>query len=170
MNVQHTAMDARMPSAGIRHGDVGICSSADIHLGIAKLIWMKPILVAFMVAAALDANAEPVQPTRPSPNKPPVVLGPIDDRELYGNPLHCVYHELRSASVHLLRCRSSKSCELPTTQALADLEEDSAKIVKLAPLPNGCMAVTLVGKLKLPDAPPWAGAAYPGWRPFADAP
>lgn len=32
------------------------------------------------------------------------------------------------------------------------------------------MRVTLIGKLKLPDAPPWAGTAYLGWRPFTDLP
>lgn len=109
-----------------------------------------------------------MQPTRPFPNKPAVVLGPIDDRELYSNPLHCVYHERRSLAVHLLRCRFSKPCELTAAQPLSHLEKNfaSAKIVKMAPLPDGCVAVTLVGKLKLSDAPPWAGSAYSGWRPF----
>jgi hypothetical protein len=46
-------MEAMVWSAGFRQGDVQICFSADIHLGIAKLAWMKPILAALIVAAVL---------------------------------------------------------------------------------------------------------------------
>lgn len=136
---------------------------------------MKPILAALIVAAILDGahsstavRAETAQPVRPLPDKPRIVIGSIDDRELYSNPLHCVYHERRSLAVHLLRCRFNKPCELTAAQPLSHLEKNfaSAKIVKMAPLPDGCVAVTLVGKFKLSDAPPWAGSTYSGWRPF----
>lgn len=61
---------------------------------------------------------------------------------------------------------------MSTPQPISNLLHNfnSAKIVKLAPLPDGCMLITVIGKLKLPDAPPWAGTTYPGWRPVTDAP
>lgn len=138
------------------------------------LACMKPIVIALIVAALLAsingaarAGAEVAQRIRPF-----VVIQGIDNRAPYHGPPSCVPDGRRSANVHRFLCRGSQPCILPVAKPLPDLlhKFKSVKIVKIGPGSDGCMHLTVLGELKLSDAPPWAGTAYSGWQQFSGSP
>jgi hypothetical protein len=69
----------------------------------------------------------------------------------------CVRKESKNASIHVLRCRAENtaSCDLAGERPLEDLSPD-AKILKIAPVPDGCLLLTFHGYLTS-DHPPSAG-------------
>jgi hypothetical protein len=119
---------------------------------------MKPILAALIVAIGLLSVASgPVTADTPSLPKAKRITIPLIDLDCRPTRKFCVSKESKNATIRFLRCRikNDASCDLAGEGPIQLLSPD-AKILKIAPMPDGCLRLTVRWPLK-PDQPPSTG-------------
>jgi hypothetical protein len=113
---------------------------------------MKPILATMIAMTSLMTGAASpvVADDLPFPKAKRIELPlPGTDGDGPARPVFCIRKQSKSIIIHILRCRTEgdMSCSLLGERQLQDLSP-AARILKVSPLPDGCLQLILRGVVK----------------------